>query len=45
MTNELWLQLGWVLAAGLVGLLHLWYVTLSQRWTEFQPEMGWTGES
>ena len=27
------------------GLVHLWYVTLSQRWVEFQPEMGWTGES
>ncbi|NIV29154.1 MAG: hypothetical protein GWN58_06480 [Anaerolineae bacterium] len=27
------------------GLVHLWYVTLSQQWVEFQPEMGWTGES
>lgn len=27
------------------GLVHLWYVTLSQRWVAFQPEMGWTGES
>jgi len=27
------------------GLVHLWYVTLSQRLVEFQPEMGWTGES
>ena len=27
------------------GLVHLWYVTLSQRWVVFTPEMGWTGES
>ena len=27
------------------GLVHFWYVTLSQRWVEFQPEMGWTSES
>jgi hypothetical protein len=27
------------------GLVHLWYVTLSQRLVEFQPEMGWSGES
>jgi hypothetical protein len=27
------------------GLVHLWYVTLSQRLVEFQPEMGWTGRS
>lgn len=27
------------------GLVHLWYVTLSQRWVAFQPEMGWTGSS
>ena len=27
------------------GLVHLWYVTLSQGWVAFQPEMGWTGES
>jgi len=27
------------------GLVHLWYVMLSQGWVEFQPEMGWTGES
>jgi len=27
------------------GLVHLWYVALSQRLIEFQPEMGWTGES
>ena len=27
------------------GLVHLWYVTLSQRLVAFQPEMGWTGES
>jgi hypothetical protein len=26
------------------GLVHVWYVTLSQRWVEFQPEMVWTGE-
>jgi hypothetical protein len=27
------------------GLVHLWYVTLSQRWVAFQPDMGWTGDS
>lgn len=27
------------------GLVHLWYVTLSQQWVEFQPEMGWKGTS
>ncbi|MGD2207148.1 MAG: hypothetical protein PVH17_10240 [Anaerolineae bacterium] len=27
------------------GLVHLWYVTLSQGLVEFQAEMGWTGES
>jgi hypothetical protein len=27
------------------GLVHLWYVVLSQRLIEFQAEMGWTGES
>jgi hypothetical protein len=27
------------------GLVHLWYVVLSQRLVEFQAEMGWTGES
>jgi hypothetical protein len=27
------------------GLVHLWYVTLSQRLVEFQADMGWTGAS
>lgn len=27
------------------GLVHLWYFTLSRGLVEFQPEMGWTGES
>jgi hypothetical protein len=27
------------------GLVHLWYVVLSQRLVEFQAEMGWTGRS
>lgn len=27
------------------GLVHLWYVVLSQRLVDFQPEMGWSGES
>jgi hypothetical protein len=27
------------------GLVHFWYVTLSQGWVAFQPEMGWTGKS
>lgn len=27
------------------GLVHLWYLTLSQRWVAFQTDMGWSGES
>lgn len=27
------------------GLVHLWYVTLSQGWVQFQADMGWTGKS
>ncbi len=27
------------------GLVHLWYVTLSQQLVEYRPDMGWTGES
>ena len=27
------------------GMVHLWYVVLSQRLVKFQPEMGWTSES
>ncbi len=27
------------------GLVHMWYVALSQRWVAFEAEMGWTGES
>jgi hypothetical protein len=27
------------------GLVHFWYVVLSQRLVKFQPEMGWTSES
>lgn len=27
------------------GLVHLWYVSLSLSLVEFEPEMGWTGES
>jgi hypothetical protein len=27
------------------GLVHVWYVVLSQGWVEFQAEMGWTGFS
>ena len=30
---------------GLHGLVHLWYLTLSQGLVEFQAEMGWTGRS
>ncbi|MDX1615288.1 MAG: hypothetical protein R3300_13320 [Candidatus Promineifilaceae bacterium] len=30
---------------GLHGLVHLWYVTLSQELVEYQPDMGWTAES
>ena len=27
------------------GLVHMWYVTLSQGWVAFQSNMGWTGKS
>jgi hypothetical protein len=27
------------------GLVHLWYVVLSQKLVAFQPKMGWTGRS
>jgi hypothetical protein len=27
------------------GLVHFWFVTLSQGWVEFQADMGWTGSS
>jgi hypothetical protein len=27
------------------GLVHMWYVTLAQRWVPFEPDMGWTGSS
>jgi hypothetical protein len=27
------------------GLVHLWYVTLSRGWVDFQADMGWTGHS
>jgi len=27
------------------GLVHMWYVTMSQGWVEFQVDMGWTGNS
>lgn len=27
------------------GLVHLWYLTLSQGLVEFQADMGWTGQS
>ena len=27
------------------GLVHLWFVVLSQELVPFEPEMGWTGES
>ena len=27
------------------GLVHLWYVVLSQKLVAFQPEMGWVGRS
>jgi hypothetical protein len=27
------------------GLVHIWYVTLSQGWVEFQTNMGWIGKS
>lgn len=27
------------------GMVHFWPITLSQGWVEFQPDMGWTGQS
>lgn len=27
------------------GLVHLWYVVLSQGWVEVEEQMGWTGHS
>lgn len=27
------------------GLVHAWYLTLSQGWVEFQADMGWSGRS
>ncbi len=27
------------------GLVHMWYVTLAQRWVSFEPDMGWTSNS
>ncbi len=27
------------------GLVHIWYVTLSQGWVKYQADMGWTGKS
>jgi hypothetical protein len=27
------------------GLVHFWYVTLSQGWVAFEADMGWTGAS
>ena len=37
----------WALGIFIVlhGLVHLWYLTLSQGLVEFQAEMGWTGRS
>lgn len=38
-----WLLIGIFII--LHGLVHLWYLSLSQRWVPFKPEMGWTGKS
>jgi len=27
------------------GLVHVWYIVLSQKWVAFRPEMGWSGRS
>lgn len=27
------------------GLVHIWYLTLSRGWVDYQPDMGWTGRS
>lgn len=27
------------------GLVHFWYVTMSQGWVELKADMGWTGKS
>ena len=39
------LQIGYAIFILLHGLVHMWYVTLAQRWVPFEPEMGWTGNS
>jgi hypothetical protein len=39
------LQIGYTIFILLHGLVHIWYVTLAQRWVPFEPEMGWTGNS
>ena len=40
-------MLGLAVAVFLVlhGLVHLWYVILSQRWVEVEDAMGWNGQS
>lgn len=39
--------LGLAVAVFLVlhGLVHLWYVVLSQGWVEMEDAMGWNGQS
>lgn len=35
----------WSIFIAAHGLVHLWYVVLSNRWIPYEPEMGWTGIS
>lgn len=36
---------GGALFLALHGLVHIWYVVLSQGWVEIEDEMGWNGQS
>lgn len=39
------LRLGAAVFLALHGLVHLWYVVLSQGWVEIEDQMGWSGHS
>ena len=41
----MWVRWALGIFIGLHGLVHLWYLTLSQGLVEFEAEMGWTGQS
>lgn len=40
-----YLKLGAAVFLALHGLVHLWYVVLSQGWVTVEEQMGWTGHS